>query len=232
MRLPARQPGLEHGVALAIAVDVLVIGVRPLDPVERRLRQVDVAHLDERPHVAEQQGEQQGRDVLAVDVGIRHQHDLVVPRLLAVEVLADPGAERRDHRLDLLVAERAIEPRLLDVQDLAAQRQDRLRLGVAAGHRGAAGRVALDQEDLAQRRAAAGAVAELARHPAALEQPLATGLLARLARRDPGGGCLKRLADDVARLVGVAVEPVAELTRPTTFCTKDFASVLPSLVLV
>ena len=51
-----------------------------------------------------------------------------------------------------LFAEGAVEARLLDVQDLAAQRQDRLRLGVAALHGGAAGRVALDDEDLGDRR--------------------------------------------------------------------------------
>src|SRR5690606_38027088 len=149
---------------------------------ERRLREVDVAHLDERPHVPEQEREQERRDVLAVDVGIGHEHDLVVPRLLAVEVLADARAERRDHRLDLGVAERAIEARLLDVEDLAAQRKDRLRLRVAALHGRAAGRVALDEEDLALPRVAARAVLELAGHPAALEQALAAGLLARLAR--------------------------------------------------
>ena len=132
--------------------------------------------------------------MLAVDVGIGHQHDLVVPGLLDVEVLADAGAERRDHRLDFVVAERAVEARLLDVEDLAAQRQDRLGLGVATLHGRAAGRVALDEEDLADRRVLARAVLELAGHAAALEQALAAGLLARLARGDarlrtPGSPC-------------------------------------------
>ena len=51
--------------------------------------------LDQRSHEPEQQGQQQGRDVLAVDVGIRHQHDLVIAQLADVEVLVDAGAEGR-----------------------------------------------------------------------------------------------------------------------------------------
>jgi hypothetical protein len=43
-----------------------------------------------------------------------------------------PGAERRDHAADLLVGEDLVEPRLLDVQDLAADGQDRLEAPVAA----------------------------------------------------------------------------------------------------
>ena len=56
-----------------------------------------------------------------------HDDDLAVAQLLDVEVVrADAGAERGDDRLDLLVVEHLVEARLLDVQDLAAQRQDRL----------------------------------------------------------------------------------------------------------
>jgi hypothetical protein len=39
----------------------------------------------------------------AVDVGVGHDDDLVVARLVGVEILrADAGAERRDQRADLL----------------------------------------------------------------------------------------------------------------------------------
>ena len=169
--------------------------------------------------------------MLAVDVGVGHQHDLVVPQLGEVEVLADAGAERRDQRLDLLVAQRAVEAGALDVEDLAADRQDRLRARVAPAHRRAAGRVALDDEDLALLGAVRLAVRELAGHAARLEQALAAGRLARLAGRHARGGGLDRLADDVARLGRVRVEPVAELLVDDR-CTNVLASVLPSLVLV
>ena len=41
--------------------------------------------LDQRPHEAEQQRQQQGGDVLAVHVGVGHQDDLVVTQLGDVE---------------------------------------------------------------------------------------------------------------------------------------------------
>src|SRR5690625_5524142 len=71
-------------------------------------------------------GQQQADDVLAVHVGVGHQDDLVVPELGGVEVLPDPGAEGGDQRADLLVVQRSVQARLLHVQDLAADGQDRL----------------------------------------------------------------------------------------------------------
>ena len=50
--------------------------------------------LDERLHVAEQQCQQQRADVLAVDVGVGHHHDLVVAKLGDVELIVHAGAER------------------------------------------------------------------------------------------------------------------------------------------
>ena len=105
--------------------------------------------LDQRPHEPEHQRQQQGTDVRAVDVGVGHQHDLVVAQLGDVEVLMDPGAERGDDRLDLAVLQDPVDPGLLDVEDLAADRQDRLDPRVASTLGRAAGRVTLDDEDLA-----------------------------------------------------------------------------------
>ncbi len=53
-------------------------------------------------------------------------HDLVVAALLDVELLADAGADGRDERLDLEVLQHLVEAGPLDVEDLAADRQDRL----------------------------------------------------------------------------------------------------------
>src|SRR5689334_24657340 len=65
-----------HSFPTRRSSDLVVVGVRPLDAVQRRLRDVDVPVRDELRHVPEQQREQQRPDVLAVDVGVRHQHDL------------------------------------------------------------------------------------------------------------------------------------------------------------
>jgi hypothetical protein len=60
-----------------------------------------------------------------------HDDDLVVADLLEVELLADPGADGRDERLDLVVLQHLVDAGPLDVEDLAPDGQDRLRAGVA-----------------------------------------------------------------------------------------------------
>ena len=52
------------------------------------------------------------------------------------------------------VLQHLVDARLLDVEDLAAQREDRLRVAVAALLGRAAGGVALDDEQLGERRVA------------------------------------------------------------------------------
>jgi len=83
-----------------------------------------------------------------VDVGVRHHDHAVVPQLLEVELVAEARADRSDHRLDLVVRENLVDPVLLGVDDLPAQRQDRL-VGAVTAHLGrAAGAVTLDDEEL------------------------------------------------------------------------------------
>src|SRR5665811_1462994 len=114
--------------------------------------------------------------------------------------------------LDLFVREDPVEPGLLDVEDLAADGEDRLGTGIAAALRGATGRVALDDEHLALGRVVRLAVRELARQASAAEESLAaTGDVAGLASCDPCGRRGLRLADDVLALSRVLLEPVAEL---------------------
>ena len=59
--------------------------------------------LDQLGHLPIEESQQQGPDMRAVDVGVGHDHDLVVAELLEVEFLAtDPGAERLNDRPDFL----------------------------------------------------------------------------------------------------------------------------------
>ena len=147
LELVAEQDLLELGLLLDVA-----LGAAVLDLVERRLGDVDVAGLDELRHLAEQQRQHERPDVRAVHVGVGHDDDLVVARVLDVELVAHAGAERGDERLDLVVLQDLVDPALLDVEDLAAQRQDGLGRAVAPLRRRAAGGVALDDEDLGERR--------------------------------------------------------------------------------
>jgi hypothetical protein len=123
-----------------------------------------MAALDQLRHLPEEEGQQQGADMGAVHVGVGHDDDLVVAQLVGVElVLADevpsaviivPIMSERQH---------AVEARALDVEDLAAQRQDRLVLARAAALGRAACRVTLDDEYFGLGRVAFLAVGELAR---------------------------------------------------------------------
>ena len=68
-----------------------------------------------------------------VHVGIGHDDDAVIAQLRQVEFFApDAAPQRRNHRPDLVAAEHLVEARLLHVQNLAFDRQDRLEAAVAA----------------------------------------------------------------------------------------------------
>ncbi len=60
--------GGEQFVALLVGVCEFVLGVGPLDAVQRGHGDEDVTVLDEGSHVAEEEGQQQRGDVLTVDV--------------------------------------------------------------------------------------------------------------------------------------------------------------------
>ena len=194
----------------ALVLQVL-LGLAARHLVERRLGDEDMAALDQLRHLAEEEGQQQRADMAAVDVGVRHDDDLVVAQLVGVELfLADARAQRRDQRADFLARQHLVEARALDVQDLAAQRQHGLVFAVAALLGGAAGRVTLDDEQFGLGGIALLAVGELAGQGGDIERALAAGELARLAGRLARGGGFHHLADDGLGLGRVLLEPGRE----------------------
>ena len=74
-----------HLHELAVVLDVL-LRLALLDRVQRRLRDEDVAALDQLLHVAEEERQQQGADVASVHVGVGHQNDLAVAQLGGIEI--------------------------------------------------------------------------------------------------------------------------------------------------
>src|SRR6266571_6157557 len=181
---------LREVFALLLRVRVVEI-LAFLDLVQGRLRDVDEPAIEERPHVSEEQREQQRRDVLAVDVRIGHRDDLVVPDLCEIELFADARPDRGDQRPNLLVLQHLIESRLLDVQDLPAKREDGLELAATARLRRTAGGWPFHDEKLRLRRVALLAVREFSREVETFQEALPsrelTGLsrgLARLRRKD------------------------------------------------
>lgn len=192
-------------VHLAVRQHVLAL-LLALHLVERRLGEVDVAALDELGHLAVEERQQERADVRAVHVGIGHDDDLVVAGLRDVPFLREAAADGRDERADLVVREHAVDARLLDVQHLAAQGQDRLDRTVASGLGGTAGGIALHEEEFGLGGVAAGAVAQLARQGKAVHHTLAARVLAGLARRLAGAVGEQRFLDDRLRDGGVLLE--------------------------
>ena len=104
-------------------------GPRPdLDSIQRRLGDIDVPDLDQWSEMTEHERQQQGLDVGTVYIGVCEQDDLVIARLLDVEVVADPGPHRGEDVLDFGVLKSLCQPGLLDVEDLSPNRENRLRL--------------------------------------------------------------------------------------------------------
>ena len=123
-----------------------------------------------------------------VGVGVGHEDDPAVARLLEVEGAAGPGADHLDDRGALGVLEHVADGGLLDVQDLAPDRQQRLELRVAGQLGRAERRVALDDEQLGAVDVVGPAVGELGRQRRGLQRVLAALGVPVLPGRDPGLG--------------------------------------------
>ena len=246
---PSRSPSicaavarLEHGFAQAeleqlglhLLFGLHVVGVfLVLHAEQRRLGDVDIAPCDQLVHLPIEEREQQRADVRAVDVGVGHDHDLAVAALGQVGLFADARADGRDHAADFFVGQHFVFARLVGVDDLAAQRQDGLILAQPAAFGAAAGRITLDQVQLALVDVAAGAVAQLAGQAAAGERAfaLAEQSLAPCGPLSRASAASRPFCTMTLAVLGFSSRylfrksPTAELTMPST-------SPLPSLVLV
>ena len=192
----------------------ILLRLAALDLEQRRLRNEQMSRLDDGAHLPEEKRQQEGADVRTVDIRVGHDDDLVVAQLLDVEVVApNASAERGDQGADLLASQHLVEARALDIEDLAAQRQHRLELAVAALLGGSASRIALDDEDLGLGRVALLTVGEFAGQARDVERAFAAGELARLARRFARLRRLDHLADDHPRVLRMLLEPLRQAVR-------------------
>src|SRR5690606_38557837 len=126
--------------------------------VERGLGEEQVPVADDLGHLLEEEGHQEGGDVGPVDVGVGHDDYAVVAQVFGIAVLARAAAEREDQVGDFAVGADLVGGGAGDVEDLAADGEDRLALAVARLLGAAAGAVALDDEQLGFRIAFARAV--------------------------------------------------------------------------
>src|SRR5439155_25862847 len=103
-----------------------------VDAVKRRLGEKHLAARDQLRQMTIDKCEEQRRDVVAVGIGVGEDDDLPVAQLRQIEVLAEAAAERRHEIRELLVLEDLRERRAFGVQNLAAQRQNRLARAIAS----------------------------------------------------------------------------------------------------
>ena len=114
------------------------LGFADFRRIQRWLSDVDEAGLDQWSHLPEEERQEQGTDVAAVDIGIRKDDDLVIASLVRVELVADAAADRSDECRHLGVLQHLVQPSTFDVQDLAANRKNRLCARVARVESGSA----------------------------------------------------------------------------------------------
>ena len=215
---PLEAADLDLGVGVKFLlqdfVAVLVVaGIKNLaavrEPIERRHREIEMAVVDELRHLPVEEGDEQRRDMGAVDVGVGHDDDAAVAQILVAVMHAGAAAERLRQIGELLVLRQLVLAGRGHVEDLAAQRQDRLRGAIARLFGRAAGAVAFDDEQFRALGGAVGAIGELAREAQLLHRALA-GDVFFLAAAD---ALLGALDDEVEQLVGlqrIAGEPVVE----------------------
>src|SRR5437879_1730947 len=149
MQSGAFKGGVEqHGVQLVVVLDVQLL-LALLHLVQRRLRDVDVAALDQVGKLPVEERQQQSAYVAPVNISIGHENHAVIAQLGDVEVVAaDATAQRGDERADFGGRQHFVEACPLDIQDLALERQDRLSPPVAALFGRTAGGIALHNEEL------------------------------------------------------------------------------------
>src|SRR5262249_16713168 len=149
-------------------------------------------------------------DVRAVDVGIGHDDDLVIAQLLEIEraftfAVTDACADGGDHGADFVVLKNFVEARFFDVNQFAADGQNRLEFAVAALLGGATGRVTFDDVEFGVFWIAIRAIGEFSGQTAASERALANGF-AGFARGFTSAGSIETLINNALRHGRIRIE--------------------------
>ena len=115
----AGQPGLHQDrLHLVLGVNVPPFLLAAHDHVQGGLGNVKVPLGHELGHLAVEKRHQEGPDVGTVDVGVAHHHDLTISPFGRVFFLANAVADGGNDVADFFVAQDAVEPGALDVEDL------------------------------------------------------------------------------------------------------------------
>ena len=185
-------------------------GLTLLQLEQRRLGDIDIAVVDQRAHIAEEEGQHQCADVRTVDISIGHDEDLVVAHFADIKLVANTGAQRGDNRHQFIVAVDAVGACFFDIQHLAPQRQDGLNVGVSAHLGRAACRIALHDEEFCLGGVFFVAVSQLAGHTVGFQRTLAADQLAGLFGGGAGAGSLGGLLQNCLGNGGVFLKELCQ----------------------
>ena len=147
-------------VLLVVAIGVVLA---PLNFVQRRTCNIDVATLHKFALIAVEEGENQRSDVSAIHISIGHDHDTVIAKIADIKFFAlNAQTESRNQGLNLSIFVDLGVIRLLNVENLAPQGKNRLIAAIAALFGRATSRITLNDVDLRFRGITGAAIGELA----------------------------------------------------------------------
>ena len=147
----------------------------------------------------------------AIHVGISHDDDAVIAQLLDVKfVSTNRRTQGRNQRGDLLGRKHFLEARFFDIQHLAAQWQNRLKLAITPLLGRATGGIALNDVELTQSRIFFLTVCQFGRQAQPVHYALAARQFARFTRRFTGTRCLDDLAANDFCVVGFFHQKVGQ----------------------
>ena len=166
-----------------------------------------MAALDDFPHLAEQEGQQQSTDVRTVHIGIGHDDDGVITEFVRVEFFpADATTQRGDQGADLGRGQHLVKAGFLDVQDLTFQGQDGLGLTITALLGTTTRRITLHNEQFGEGRVFFLAVRQLAGQAGNVQGALTAGHIPCLTGCFPGTGRFDHLVNDLLGFVGLLLQ--------------------------
>ena len=171
--------------------------------------EIEMAFFDQLGHLPIKKGDQQRGDMRAVDIGVGHHDNLIITQILVAIMRTEAAAERLRQIRELLIGRELVARRRSDVENFPAQRQHRLIHAVSPFLGRAAGRIALDDEQLRPLRRIIGAVDKLAGQSQFARRALAGDILFGAAAQ-PFLGPFDREIEKLRRLRRRAGEPMVE----------------------
>ena len=137
-------------------------------------------------HVTEKERKDQGHNVAAIDVGVAHDHDLVVPELFNIEYTGtifffDTDAKSRKHVLDFFIVVDTMLHRFFYVEDFSTQWKYRLEITITTLLGRTTGTISLHQVYLTLLRITRRAVRQFTRQSSSCQYVFTLYQFARLA---------------------------------------------------